>query len=74
MFDATRGGLHESFLDGTVKIAIGGHIAEPTVSEDSGEQLAHTGCQCNGAEVEWGCGVICSRTLPNQFNSSKFPL
>ena len=44
MFDATRGGLHESFLDGTVQIAIGGHVAEPTVSEDSGKQLAHTGC------------------------------
>ena len=74
MFDATRGGLHECFLDRPVQVAIGGHIAEPTVSEDSGEQLTHTGCQCSGAEVGWGCGVIRSRTLPNQFDSCNFPL
>ena len=66
------GGLHECFLDKPVQVAIG--IAEPTVSEDSGEQLTHTGCQYNGAEVGWGCGVICSRNLPNQFGSCNFPL
>ena len=56
MFDAIRGVLHEYFLDRTVQVANGGHIAEPTVSEDSSKQLTHTGCQCNGRKLDEDVG------------------
>ena len=61
MFDANRDGLHECFLDRTVQVAISGHIAEPTVSEDMVTRLSTQGV--NGVEFGWGCGVICRTEL-----------
>jgi hypothetical protein len=58
MLHTTRYSWHESLLKRAVEVLVGDHEPEAAIPEESGKELANTGCQGNWSEVAWVGGIL----------------